>query len=244
MESAVPLLLAALIVVGLIGRWVYARRNNPRQSEAGPAPADQRRAPLWYREFLKHDFLDPAFHACTLRLKPAPDQRWHMGVILRSAGGTTVRQVADLVDGQELARMDKALARIGWTLAGRAGGLEDCLSLSYVRRPDAPRRAPPEPDSGFDTAWLKAAQNGSRLTGAQIRTLPVGDGWWQVSVGFHAAHTSGWANFDDPVTIPQIFKIIADLSREGWQETQRVYYATRPGTTDYSGAIAFMLSRK
>ena len=240
MELAV-LLLAVLIAIGVIARYLHARRAAVDSAESRPV-----RAPLWYREFLRHDFLDPAFRACTLRLEPGADHTWRMTVGFKTAHGAAISQVADPVhgpgDGPDGRRLCRASAgRWPGARATWRGG----VNLRYVRAEGAPGKDPPSPDPGFDTARIKAAQNGHALQRAQISTLPAGDGRWRVSVGFFPAQANnGRANFPDPLTVPQIFKILADLKADGWRESRRIYYATQPGTTQYSGAISYVLSRK
>ena len=122
---------------------------------------------------------------------------------------------------------------------------QEALSLSYTRRDGGPARLPPESDPGFDTTWVKAAQNGHVLQRAQISTVPSGDGRWRVSVGFFPAQPHhGRADCADLLTVPQIFKILDDLKADGWRESRRIYYATHPGTTHYLGAITYVLSRE
>jgi hypothetical protein len=239
MELAV-LLLSALIMIGAIARFIYIQRAASPPAEARPS-----RVPLWYREFLRHDFLDPAYQACTLRLEPGADHGWQLSVVFRAAHGAAISQVADPIHDPELDRMGTALACIGWTLAGREGDLAGGVNLRYMRAADAPAKDPPPPDPDFDTTRIKAAQNGHPLKRAQISTVPAGVGLWRVSVGFFPSHANnGRADFSDPLTVPQIFKIIADLKADGWRESRRIYYATHPGTPRYLGAITYVLSRE
>ena len=207
--------LAALLLTTLVGGALIAnfyllfRSWRSRAAEDRRADARPPRVPRWYREFLRHDFLDPAYGACTLRLEPGADHDWQLSVVFRAAHGASISQVADPIHDPELDRMDTALAHIGWKLVGREGDLAGGVNLRYERAEGAPVKDPPPPDPGFDTARIKAAQNGHALQRAQISTVPAGVGLWRVSVGFFPSHDQqrprglrraahGAPNFQDP----------------------------------------------
>lgn len=250
MEPLTLVTMFVVVVIGLLVAWIanirlLFRVRRSRAADDRRADARPPRAPRWYREFLRHDFLDPAYQACMLHLEPGPDHGWQLSVVFKTSHGASISQVADPIHDPEMDRMNSALAHIGWKLVGREGDLTSSLDLRYERAAGAPVKDPPPPDPGFDTARIKAAQNGHALQRAQISTLPNGDGRWRVSVGFFPSDShNGRANFSDPLTTPQIFKILADLKADGWRESRRIYYATQPGTTQYSGAITYTLSRE
>ncbi|MCZ7543457.1 MAG: hypothetical protein M5R40_07940 [Anaerolineae bacterium] len=245
MEGYVPLLVVVLLVISAIVRVIWAKRIMERTVRKRRVSTT---LPLWFTDFLKQDFLNPAFRRCHLRLYPAGDQSWRMNAAFEFGKRRMTRQLIDPVSSREIALVEKNLDKIGWVRSGRQRE-EDGFSIACTRRSDSLTQSPPEPDPSFNTSSVTDSRLWEALATCHIDTSPSGENQWQVSVGFYASvgyHTpqeSSKVDFGQALTIGQIMKIIADLRTRGWQETRRAYYQTHPGTTQYYGKITYTLER-